>query len=81
MGRLAIIAIMTAPTTSANLLALLEEQARHDLMRLNYPGANWMPLANDAAGKPVLDVLVVGAGMCGKPQRSRCCEKACAICA
>ena len=57
---------MTAPTTGTNLLTLLEEQARHDLTRLNYPAANWMPLANDAAGKPVLDVLVVGAGMCGQ---------------
>ena len=53
VGRLAIIAIMTAP----NLLALLEEQARHDLKRLNYPANNWMPAARTEAGKPLLDEL------------------------
>ncbi len=47
-------------------LALLEEQARHDLARLNFPAANWVPPRDGPDGKPMLDVLVVGAGMCGQ---------------
>ena len=47
-------------------LALLEEQARHDLERLNYPAPNWVPPASGPNGKPLLDVLIVGAGMCGQ---------------
>ena len=53
---------MNAP----NLLSLLEEQARHDLARLNYPTANWVPATAGPDGKPLLDVLVVGGGMCGQ---------------
>ena len=48
-------------------LALLEEQARHDLARLNFPAANWVPPRDGPDRKPLLDVLVVGAGMCGQP--------------
>ena len=40
--------------------------ARHDLARLNYPPANWVPERAGPDGKRVLDVLVVGAGMCGQ---------------
>ena len=47
-------------------LALLEEQARHDLARLNFPAANWVPPRDGPDGKPLLDVLIVGAGMCGQ---------------
>ncbi len=47
-------------------LAALEASARHDLARLNYPPANWVPQRSSPDGKPVLDVLVVGAGMCGQ---------------
>ena len=47
-------------------LALLEEQARHDLVRLNYPAASWVPPRAGPDGRPLLDVLVVGAGMCGQ---------------
>ena len=53
---------MTAP----NLLSLLDEQVRHDLARLNYPAANWVPPAYGPDGKPLLDVLVAGGGMCGQ---------------
>ena len=53
---------MNAP----NLLSLLEEQARHDLACLNYPTPNWVPPTNGPHGVPLLDVLVVGAGMCGQ---------------
>ena len=51
------------PTTG---LALLEEQARLDLQRLNFPAANWVPPRPGPDGKPLLDVLIVGAGMCGQ---------------
>ena len=47
-------------------LSLLEEQARHDLARLNYPSANWVLPRTGPDGKPLTDVLVVGAGMCGQ---------------
>ena len=43
-----------------------ERIARHDLARLNYPPANWVPERTGPDGKRVLDVLVVGAGMCGQ---------------
>ena len=47
-------------------LDALEKVARHDLARLNHPPANWVPERRGPDGKPVLDVLVVGAGMCGQ---------------
>ena len=47
-------------------LDTLEKIARHDLARLNYPPANWVPEKIGPDGRPVLDVLVVGAGMCGQ---------------
>ena len=47
-------------------LAALEASARHDLARLNYPPASWVPGRAGPDGKPALDVLVVGAGMCGQ---------------
>ena len=37
-----------------------ERIARHDLVRLNYPPANWVPEHIGPDGKRVLDVLVVG---------------------
>jgi FAD-dependent urate hydroxylase len=47
-------------------LEAAERIARHDLARLNYPAANWVPERFTPDGKRVLDVLVVGAGMCGQ---------------
>ncbi|HJQ56645.1 MAG TPA: NAD(P)/FAD-dependent oxidoreductase [Vineibacter sp.] len=47
-------------------LAALERVARHDLARLNYPAANWVPPTPGPDGRPVLDVLIVGGGMCGQ---------------
>lgn len=44
----------------------LEQQARHDLECLNYPPPNWVPLSSGPDGVPLLDVLIVGAGMCGQ---------------
>lgn len=43
-----------------------ERIARHDLARLNYPPSNWVPERFGRDGQRVLDVLVVGAGMCGQ---------------
>jgi cation diffusion facilitator CzcD-associated flavoprotein CzcO len=33
---------------------------------LNFPAANWVPASTGPDGKPMLDVLVVGGGMCGQ---------------
>ena len=40
--------------------------ARRDLARLNYPPANWVLPRTGPDGQPALDVLVIGAGMCGQ---------------
>ncbi|MDR3004130.1 MAG: NAD(P)/FAD-dependent oxidoreductase [Acidovorax sp.] len=57
---------LSSPRNQAALDALTAE-ARRDLERLNYPAPNWMP-ANVSGGTSgdTLDVLVVGAGMCGQ---------------
>ena len=47
-------------------LARLAAEARADLVRLNFPPANWVPPTEAPDGSPVLDALVVGAGMCGQ---------------
>ena len=47
-------------------LAALAARARHDLEMLNFPAANWVPSTSGPDGKPMLDVLVVGGGMCGQ---------------
>lgn len=47
-------------------LAALEAQARRDLQYLNYPPADWVLPSTAPGGAPVLDVLVIGAGMCGQ---------------
>jgi hypothetical protein len=46
-------------------LEALAAEARRDLERLNYPAPNWVQ-GTAAADDPTLDVLVVGAGMCGQ---------------
>jgi FAD-dependent urate hydroxylase len=50
-----------ARTFNAQAFADLEARVRQDLACLNYPPANWVPTQEG-----VLDVLVVGAGMCGQ---------------
>jgi cation diffusion facilitator CzcD-associated flavoprotein CzcO len=47
-------------------LARLARDARADLDRLNFPPPGWVPPATAPDGRPVLDVLVAGAGMCGQ---------------
>lgn len=44
----------------------LTQRAREDLVRLNFPPANWVPPVAGPDGRPMLDVLVVGGGMCGQ---------------
>ena len=46
-------------------LALHERAVARDLEILGVPAANWPAKIEDATGQPVLDVLVVGAGMNG----------------
>ena len=38
---------------------------RRDLERLGLPASNWLPARTAPDGGPMLDVLVIGAGMCG----------------
>jgi FAD-dependent urate hydroxylase len=44
----------------------LAQQVRQDFARLNFPNPNWVPAMAGPGGKPMLDALVVGAGMCGQ---------------
>ena len=46
-------------------LAGLEAALARDLRLLNYPPAGWAPEHGGPDGRPVCDVLIVGAGMCG----------------
>ena len=46
-------------------LALHERAVARDLEMLGVPAANWPAKIEDATGQPVLDVLVIGAGMNG----------------
>ena len=47
-------------------LAALALSARRDLELLNFPAANWVPPRDGPEGAPMLDVLIVGGGMCGQ---------------
>jgi cation diffusion facilitator CzcD-associated flavoprotein CzcO len=47
-------------------LEALARAARRDLALINFPAANWVPPRQDRDGKPLLDVLVIGVGMCGQ---------------
>jgi cation diffusion facilitator CzcD-associated flavoprotein CzcO len=44
----------------------LAAAAREELSRLNFPPPNWVPPTEGPDGRPLLDVLVVGGGMCGQ---------------
>src|SRR6185369_13678297 len=44
----------------------LSALARHELAQLNFPPNNWVPPAHGPDGRPMLDALVVGGGMCGQ---------------
>src|SRR5438067_7732535 len=47
-------------------LAELERLARRELAQLRYPPPNWVLPRAGPDGRPMLDVLVVGGGMCGQ---------------
>src|SRR3954468_20927510 len=47
-------------------LEALAAAARRELSQLNFPAANWVLPREDAQGRAMLDVLVIGAGMCGQ---------------
>lgn len=47
-------------------LATLREAVRRDLQRLNIPAANWVPPRLGPDGQALLDVLIVGGGLCGQ---------------
>jgi hypothetical protein len=41
-------------------------QARRDFGRLNFPAPNWVPAVVGPDGRTMLDVLIIGAGLCGQ---------------
>jgi FAD-dependent urate hydroxylase len=47
-------------------LEALAADARRDFVRLRYPAPNWVASLQGPNGKPALDVLVIGGGMCGQ---------------
>src|SRR3954464_3321 len=47
-------------------LPALAKQARRELSELNYPGKDWAVPHKGIDGRPLLDVLIVGGGMCGQ---------------
>lgn len=47
-------------------LDTLAREAKRDLARLNWPAPNWVPPIAAPDGAPLLDVLIIGAGMCGQ---------------
>ncbi len=46
-------------------LAALEARIARDLALIAYPEPRWVPERRSAAGAPILDVLVIGAGQGG----------------
>ena len=53
----------SSPTDTAGIAAL-EQRLQHDLLTLNWRAKPWLPQRSHA-GKPVVDVLVIGAGQAG----------------
>lgn len=47
-------------------LDALAAEVRRDFERMLFPAPNWVPPVAAPDGKPALDVLVVGGGMCGQ---------------
>ena len=44
----------------------LAAEVRRDFERMLFPAANWVPPVAGPDGRPALDVLVIGGGMCGQ---------------
>jgi cation diffusion facilitator CzcD-associated flavoprotein CzcO len=57
---------MASSHTMPSGLEKLAARARHDLAGMNFPAANWVPARLGPDGRPMLDVLVAGAGSCGQ---------------
>jgi FAD-dependent urate hydroxylase len=53
------------PIFDAARLKHHEAQVRRDLERLKLPANSWVPAAHTPEGEPLLDVVVIGAGMYG----------------
>lgn len=51
--------------TDANNLTELEADFARQRTLLNLPPKPWMPVTKDPSGDPVLDVVIIGAGLCG----------------
>lgn len=51
--------------TEPSGLEALEARIAHDFATLNHPPQNWVPERAGPDGRAMLDVLIVGAGMCG----------------
>ncbi len=47
-------------------LAALAAEVRRDFERMLFPAPNWVPPVAGPDGRPALDVLVIGGGMCGQ---------------
>ena len=47
-------------------LKSLSALAREELSQLNFPPANWVPATEGPDGRPLVDALIVGGGMCGQ---------------
>lgn len=47
-------------------LDVLTRTARRDLELINYPAASWVIPRAGTDGRPMLDALIIGAGMCGQ---------------
>jgi len=47
-------------------LEALAMQVRRDFERVNFPAANWVPAVTGPDGRPALDALIIGGGMCGQ---------------
>ena len=47
-------------------LGRLASLAREELSQLNFPPQNWVPPSEGPDGRPLLDALIVGGGMCGQ---------------
>ena len=54
------------PDAGAPGLASLAAEVRRDFERLLFPAPNWVPPVAGPDGRPALDVLIVGGGMCGQ---------------
>ena len=48
-------------------LAKLEAALARDFERLNHPPADWVPPRTGPDGRRMVDVAIVGGGMCGLP--------------